>query len=621
MVHDGENICQYRSALIIAAVTGKIGREKGSCSMNIDSIYLKGYSCFRKEWVRFDEIKPVNVIIGRNNSGKSHLLDLVEALCDDKLFDREWQYRCHGVLDEISLKKVFPEEQRGERIVRRGFHGVPGFGDVQHLVGEKVIWEVAPNKSRSLEGESRLNVSNIEFPASSSEQSNEIISGLGKVLESAMHQLRETYFCRLFADRDIEAEPENIKMELGRDGQGATNIIRRFILTSNEEFPREVIQEELLKVLNSIFESDGRFSGIQVQVYDENRTDGLLGYWEVCLHEKKKGWIPLSESGSGLKTVILVLLNLLVIPKIPDEENPQEYKKKSQFTFAFEELENNLHPALLRRLFQYLEHYAVNEEAKIFLTTHSSIALDLFGVSEHAQIIHVSHDGESARTTTVPTHSNLIKIVSELGARPSDLLQANGLIWVEGPSDRIYLNRWIELYTNGRLREGRDYQCVFYGGTLLANVQFASPEEEAAKLANLFQINHNLVVVCDGDRTTKGSRLKARVKRIREEVKKIDDAHIWITDAKEIENYIPGSVLAEATGLSPLPDPEQYKSWSSYTEEHMQGKRIDKVDLAISSSQHMTKEVMEERFDWNKQMKQIVKCIYRWNENGSSEGP
>ena len=37
------------------------------------------------------------------------------------------------------------------------------------------------------------------------------------------------------------------------------------------------------------------------------------------------------------------------------------------------------------------------------------------------------------------------------------------------------------------LREGRDYQCVFYGGALLAQVQFASPEDEAAKLANLFQ--------------------------------------------------------------------------------------------------------------------------------------
>ncbi|MYA23830.1 MAG: ATP-binding protein [Gemmatimonadetes bacterium] len=371
------------------------------------------------------------------------------------------------------------------------------------------------------------------------------------------------------------------------------------------------MQDELLAALNSIFGSDGQFSEIQVQVHDEAQEDVIKDHWEVYLGEDTKGLIPLSKSGSGLKTVFLVLLNLLVVPKIED-------KNKSQITFAFEELENNLHPALLRRLFQYLEDYAANEKAKIFLTTHSSIALDLFGVSNHAQIIHVSHDGESARTTTVPTHSDLIKIVSELGARPSDLLQANGLIWVEGPSDRIYLNRWIELYSDGRLREGRDYQCVFYGGALLAQVQFASPEDEAAKLANLFQINHNLIVVCDGDRTAKADNLKPRVERIREEVKKIDGAYIWITDAKEIENYIPGSVLAEATDLSPLPDPKKYESWSSYTEEHMQGKRIDKVDLAISSIPSMTIKLMQGRFDWKEQMKQIVERIDSWNGDSTS---
>ena len=56
--------------------------------MKAESIYFKGHSCFKNNWAGFDEIKPINVIIGRNNSGKSHLLDLVEALCDGKLFDR-----------------------------------------------------------------------------------------------------------------------------------------------------------------------------------------------------------------------------------------------------------------------------------------------------------------------------------------------------------------------------------------------------------------------------------------------------------------------------------------------------------------------------------------------------
>ena len=49
--------------------------------MIVDSIYFKGHTCFKNEWSGFDTIKPINVIIGRNNSGKSHLLDLVEVMC------------------------------------------------------------------------------------------------------------------------------------------------------------------------------------------------------------------------------------------------------------------------------------------------------------------------------------------------------------------------------------------------------------------------------------------------------------------------------------------------------------------------------------------------------------
>ena len=78
-----------------------------------------------------------------------------------------------------------------------------------------------------------------------------------------------------------------------------------------------------------------------------------------------------------------------------------------------------------------------------------------------------------------------------LGARPADLLLANGIVWLEGPSDRIYFNRWIELRSDGALREGRDYQCAFYGGSLLGRTQFASPEAADAELTNLLQVNPN----------------------------------------------------------------------------------------------------------------------------------
>ena len=33
------------------------------------------------------------------------------------------------------------------------------------------------------------------------------------------------------------------------------------------------------------------------------------------------------------------------------------------------------------------------------------------------------------------------EVLSNLGIRASELLQSNGVIWVEGPSDRVYIKR------------------------------------------------------------------------------------------------------------------------------------------------------------------------------------
>jgi hypothetical protein len=221
-----------------------------------------------------------------------------------------------------------------------------------------------------------------------------------------------------------------------------------------------------------------------------------------------------------------------------------------------------------------------------------------------------------------------LSVISGLGAKPSDLLQANGIIWVEGPSDRIYLNRWIELYSDFKLREGRDYQCVFYGGSLLAHDQITPPEDaELRDFVNLLQVNPNLIVVCDSDRTSgagEGSQFRPRLTRLKAELESLalDSHHLWITAAKEIENYLPGFVLGEVYCKPGLPDPLEYERFfpsvtgtpkRSYIERHLNRKTVDKVELALESVKHMTHDLMCTRFDYYAQMRKIVDTIQLWN--------
>ena len=204
--------------------------------MNIESIHFKGHLCFQKEWAGFDTIKPINVIIGRNNSGKSHLLDLVEALCDGTINGQGWQYRCSSVLDEESLRIGFREDHSGGRLGGNHWleHG-------QYFVNIPITWEVGTNGD----------ISNEVFPndfklySPHGERSTKARrSSIRQVLKNITHQFNGHSFRRLLADRDIKTEPQDLNLTLGPDGNGASNIVRRFLLTANEQFPTRSNQTE-----------------------------------------------------------------------------------------------------------------------------------------------------------------------------------------------------------------------------------------------------------------------------------------------------------------------------------------------------------------------------------------
>jgi len=594
--------------------------------MPINFVWFKGHSCYKSEWAGFRTDMNITLIIGRNNTGKSHLLDLVRVLCrPGKLALKGADFKFGGLLDEYALQKFF---QRG--VARPGSYMDNWVHHGALLANKNVSWEYTQQKGvqniqyedpgylditmeayrRKLEAYARYN--------------NDRQNILSMVVETMPLPYQGFEFRHLLADRDIQPEKEELKLNLDENGAGATNIIRRYVNSSNPKYPRELVQDKLLRALNVIFGPDGTFTEITVQHHDGDndpdivRIGGMpvLSTWEVYLTESSKGLIPLSRSGSGLKTILLVLLNLLVVPEMNG-------LSKGQIVFAFEELENNLHPALLRRLLNYIEKFAVDAQCPIFLTTHSSIALDYFSLSKHTQVVRVTHDRTSAQAVVVETHFERLQSLSDLGARPSDLLQANGIIWVEGPSDRIYLNRWIDLFSDGTVQEGRDYQCAYYGGVLLAGVAFSSLEEKFDDFVNLANINPNVIVVCDSDRSSKYVPLKSRVARVQEECAKLPSGkgHSWITGTREIENYIPGELLSKVFGKSGLPDPDQYESFFpkkktkqvSYIEKHLEKTMIQKVQLAMQVAPLMTLALLRSRFDLEPAMQELIAKIREWN--------
>jgi predicted ATP-dependent endonuclease of OLD family len=537
------------------------------------SIKFKNHKCFGDDFQELNSMKPVNIIIGRNNSGKSSLLDLIGYLFNPSNFQ--------SVPHEKKYTEVYYTMTLNEENLHNGIdHSKFGKG----FIGSRITFSHSGNLKKVTKLDPPLEIDNLKELENQLE--HRVLSPFdGKV------------FLRLRAERNIIPEDRSTREDavIKENGDLATQIIEIFI--NNSLFDRGRVTKVLLDDLNKIVGPDSHFEEIQVR-----RTGDV---WEIFLKDDK-GEIPLSNSGSGLKTILLVLINILLVPKYQLEK----------YIYGFEELENSLHPALQRKLFSYIRDIALKEHAHFFITTHSNVVIDLFGKDENAQIYHVTHDGKKSIVEPVKTYIGKSAILNDLDIRASDLLQSNGIIWVEGPSDRIYINKWIELWSGGTLQEGAEYQCLFYGGRLLKHLSANPPEEEMKNLIKILLANRNAAILIDCDKKTPDTKINDTKLRLCQEIETIKGM-CWITSGRVIETYIPKSAISKYYNESVEKEIDPFDKFEDYLESIKSGERsrfiANKVKFAEEIIQYLTMSDLKVILDLDSKMKELIKLINKWN--------
>ncbi len=543
---------------------------------SIRNIRFKGYKVFSNDiYSEIENLSCINVIIGKNNSGKTSLLDIMETV-----FDRKTKLNIGADVEEIQIDIPFDDE-----MISSIFSGLSGIGSWNKSnLSDYTKGKVFPFK---LSIGDKVQILDAPFGN---------LGGHINAANSVVSKRKSNYiFRKITAERNIYPESEG-ELILNSDGTGASNLIATFLNDSN--FDESIIEENFLNALNVIMKPEAEFESIRVQqvLYNKQKL------WEVFLQEKGLKRVPLSRTGSGLKTIVLVLLNLLVVPQL------DEYKGKN-IVYGFEELENNLHPALQRRLFEYIYDYIEKKGDILFLTTHSHVAINAFYDKDKATIYHVVKDRGNAQIKSIESYMDKAAILDDLDVKASDIFQANGIIWVEGPSDRIYIKRWLELLTPNEYEEGKNYQFLYYGGRLLS--QYSAKEE--TDLINIITTNRNAAIVMDSDKKYRSQKINDTKKRIIDEFDDLGMAY-WVTKGKEIENYLPKKALETMLNISIENECKQYQLFPNYVEKYYRNFSNKKVPFANEIKEFITKEDSEQILDLKKQIENLYKQIQLWNQ-------
>jgi AAA15 family ATPase/GTPase len=566
--------------------------------MEIDLQYVTAFSseALGVEQFEFSEsrdntienLKHINVIIGANNSGKSRLLRAIFS----------------SQLDNFDYQKKFASKAQTDL---RNYK--PTIEDIDQNVYKELNNLLRDNKSTfdsnirtRLENqiESIFNI-NGKYPHSSdinsyaltifSKNNWDEFYKFRRTKSFDLNSVRKEYIPILRGFRTLVPETDvyldrTLKDYFSSDiSYDSINIFTGHTLYKDIDYAKAGSDEEQQSVFDyENYLSEHFFQGKSVRITPRKVRDNKDNSNNVVsIKIGQESQYPIYELGDGIQSIIALTV--------------RPFLQKEPSIFFIEEPEQNLHAGMQRAL---IEAFRACPQHKFFFTTQSNHFVDLTLESDDINLISVKKevDGTGKATSIVQSQASNNRVLKELGVLASSVLLANCSIWVEGVTDKrylqVYLAKFLEelkqlsvsdgasfeerheakmrLAKLSTYNENLHYVFVEYQGSNITHWAFTdavNPDESSQTPAQ--RLSKDVLLIADADIDSKGSRV--------EDLQKALGKRFELLKWKEIENYIPQEVIVKAAKKHW--DNFQHTDGASYSFDDIPDKYFENPEIGI----------------------------------------
>ena len=409
--------------------------------MQISTCQLNNYKSFKAS----DELKftpGFNVIVGRNNVGKSALIEALSARLSSIP---------HRSLDTVkkadspinpqstaTLTFVVEPEECVSILAKAGEFHIPNIGNqtvqqtadqflnyVTHQIPFRCTFANGNIPNAELvgfgNGYGKTNT-NIKFRydlnADQFELTNNQLVGVGNERTFAHH------LATGLRDRIYVFHAERLNVGQCRIGTNA-------VLHPNAQNLAEVLQllqsnvarfARFNKDLSTVFPE---IQQITVRPVDKENVRILV--WSVDPNTEREDLaVPLTDCGTGIGQVLAVLY------VVTNSDSPR--------TIIIDEPQSFLHPGAIRKLFDIFKRYPQHQ---FIISTHSPAAVT---AANPKTLILLRREGNESKSEVLNVNETgeLRFFLSEIGARLSDVFGADNILWVEGRTEEVCFRLIVE---------------------------------------------------------------------------------------------------------------------------------------------------------------------------------